>query len=252
MQALGLIETEGVLAAVVSVDTMLKAADVKLVDKIYVGGGLVSVAVTGDVGAVKVAIEAGAAAVNTLDSSLLISQHVIPRPQEDIKSIIRSEGSVIDEILSEDNLKETKEVKEETEEKGEARTEVKDKKDNKKTETEDKKETKDAKDIKTKKDKKEVKADKENEKKETKTEDNKRIDLPKIDLNKLKNKKEVDNLVNKHGIEVTIEALKEFKVVELRKLARKYEGFGIKGREISRAGKKLLLAEFRQYYGKDN
>lgn len=213
MQALGLIETEGVLAAIVSVDTMLKAADVRLVDKTYVGGGLVSVSVTGDVSAVKVAVEAGAASVNTLDNSLLVSQHVIPRPQEDIKDIIKSEGSVIDEIFSDVNLKENekRKVKEEVVE----------------VEAEAKKEKK-----------KEEKVDEENNEK--------------IDFKKLKNKKDVDNAVKNYGLNITIEALEEFKVVELRKLARKYNDFGIKGREISSAGKKLLITEFKNYYGKDN
>ncbi len=63
MQALGLIETKGLLAAVEAADTMVKSADVSIIEKTYVGGGLVTISVTGDVGAVKASIEAGVAAV---------------------------------------------------------------------------------------------------------------------------------------------------------------------------------------------
>jgi len=88
MQALGLIETKGLIAAIESADAMLKAADVNLLEKTYVGGGLVSIIVTGDVGAVKAAVEAGGAAVRKINSALLVSEHVIPRPHEDLEHIM--------------------------------------------------------------------------------------------------------------------------------------------------------------------
>ena len=88
MQALGLIETKGLIVATESADAMLKAADVKLLEKTYVGGGLVCIAVTGDVGAVKAAVEAGGAAVRKIDEKLLVSQHIIPRPHEELGNII--------------------------------------------------------------------------------------------------------------------------------------------------------------------
>jgi microcompartment protein CcmL/EutN len=90
MQALGLIETRGLLAAVESADAMLKAAEVTLIEKTYVGGGLVSIAVTGDVGAVTAAVEAGTAAVRQINSELLVSKHVIPRPHEELDDMIGS------------------------------------------------------------------------------------------------------------------------------------------------------------------
>jgi microcompartment protein CcmL/EutN len=90
MQALGLIETRGLLAAVESADAMLKAAEVTFVEKTYVGGGLVSIAVTGDVGAVTAAVEAGTAAVRQINSELLVSKHVIPRPHEELDDMIGS------------------------------------------------------------------------------------------------------------------------------------------------------------------
>ena len=88
MQALGLIETRGLVAAVESADAMLKAAEVELLEKTIVGGGLVSITVAGDVGAVKAAVDAGAAAVEQLNKNALVSQHVIPRPHESLEEFI--------------------------------------------------------------------------------------------------------------------------------------------------------------------
>lgn len=89
MQALGLIETKGLVAAVDSADAMLKAAEVTLIEKTYVGGGLVSIIVSGDVAAVKAAVEAGVAAVTQMNKELLVSQHVIPRPNQELHHLIR-------------------------------------------------------------------------------------------------------------------------------------------------------------------
>lgn len=88
MQALGLIETRGLLPAIECLDIMLKSAQVELIEKCNVGGGLVTIAVTGDVGAVQASVEAGASAAQQLGSDVLISRHVIPRPHNDIESII--------------------------------------------------------------------------------------------------------------------------------------------------------------------
>ena len=86
MQALGLIETRGTLAAIEAADAMVKAANVTLVGKEMVGGGLVSVLVRGDVGAVKAATDAGAAAADRIGE--LISVHVIPRPHSEVEIIL--------------------------------------------------------------------------------------------------------------------------------------------------------------------
>lgn len=84
--ALGMIETKGLVGAVEAADAMVKAADVRLVGKVQVGGGLVTVLVRGDVGAVKAATDAGAAAAQNVGE--LISVHVIPRPHSDIELIL--------------------------------------------------------------------------------------------------------------------------------------------------------------------
>lgn len=84
--ALGMIETKGLVGAIEAADAMVKAADVRLVGKVQVGGGLVTVMVRGDVGAVKAATDAGAAAASNVGE--LISVHVIPRPHSDIELIL--------------------------------------------------------------------------------------------------------------------------------------------------------------------
>lgn len=88
MQALGFIETKGMLAAIEAADAMLKAADVSLMDKTKVGGGLIAVTVTGDVAAVKAAVDAGAAAVERIEGAALVTRHVIARPHDEIKAVI--------------------------------------------------------------------------------------------------------------------------------------------------------------------
>lgn len=88
MQALGLIETKGLVAAIESADAMLKAAEVSLLEKTYVGGGLVTVMVCGDVGAVKAATDAGAAAAQRVGE--LLSVHVIPRPHQELNGVVVS------------------------------------------------------------------------------------------------------------------------------------------------------------------
>lgn len=89
MQALGMIETRGLLASVEAADAMLKAADVTFLDRTKVGGGLVTISVTGDVAAVKAAVDAGAAAAERLGEGLLVTQHVIARPQQDVELLFR-------------------------------------------------------------------------------------------------------------------------------------------------------------------
>jgi ethanolamine utilization protein EutM len=86
MQALGMIETKGLVGAVEAADAMVKAANVTLIGKVMVGGGLVTVMVRGDVGAVKAATDAGAAAAGKVGE--LISVHVIPRPHGEVEFIL--------------------------------------------------------------------------------------------------------------------------------------------------------------------
>ncbi|UCZ52761.1 BMC domain-containing protein [Bacillus shivajii] len=84
--ALGMVETKGLVGAVEAADAMMKAANVTLVGKEQVGGGLVTVLVRGDVGAVKAATEAGADAATRVGEFL--SVHVIPRPHQEVEKIL--------------------------------------------------------------------------------------------------------------------------------------------------------------------
>ncbi|WP_251158571.1 BMC domain-containing protein [Caniella muris] len=85
-EALGMIETRGLVGSVEAADSMVKAANVALVGKEQVGGGLVTVFVRGDVGAVKAATDAGAAAAERVGE--LVSVHVIPRPDASVEAIL--------------------------------------------------------------------------------------------------------------------------------------------------------------------
>ena len=85
-EELGLIETKGLVGSIEAADAMVKAANVYLIGKVLVGGGLVTVMVRGDVGAVKAATDAGAAAAQRVGE--LISVHVIPRPHGDVEMIL--------------------------------------------------------------------------------------------------------------------------------------------------------------------
>lgn len=86
MQALGMIETKGLLASVIAADTMLKSAQVSLAAKHKTGGGLVAVIVTGDVATVKAAVEAAKAAIEPFDC--MVSSHVIARPIGGLEPIV--------------------------------------------------------------------------------------------------------------------------------------------------------------------
>ncbi|MDQ8758828.1 BMC domain-containing protein [Streptococcus ruminantium] len=88
MRALGLIETYGFIGAIEAADVMLKVANVSLLKLEKVHGGLVTVSIEGDVGAVKVAVEAGASTVQRFGTEFLHSSHVIPRPDQQLSSIL--------------------------------------------------------------------------------------------------------------------------------------------------------------------
>lgn len=201
MQALGLIETKGLVAAIESADAMLKAAEVRLVEKTYVGGGLVTVTVTGDVAAVKAAVDAGSAAVRQLCNTLLLSQHVIPRPHEELENVIVDITS-LDNSLPATAVTEVKEVIS---------------------------------------DKEELEVEEEAVQVKEQAAEN-LIELQKEDL---------DKIVKKEGLEAALELLNKLRVVKLRNLARKYKGFGITGRDISKADKQTIMNEFKLYYSKE-
>ncbi len=89
-EALGLIETKGLVASIEAADAMVKAANVHLLGKEIIGGGYVTVMVRGDVGAVKASVEAGALAGRKVGE--LVSAHVIPSPHEEVETILPKKG----------------------------------------------------------------------------------------------------------------------------------------------------------------
>ena len=86
MEALGMVETRGLVAAIEAADAMVKAANVVLIGSEKIGSGLVSVMVRGDVGAVKAAVEAGKEAASRLGE--VVASHVIPRPHADVEKLL--------------------------------------------------------------------------------------------------------------------------------------------------------------------
>ena len=86
LEALGMVETKGLIGSIEAADTMVKAANVVLIGKEYIGAGYVTVMVRGDVGAVKAATDAGAAAARRVGE--LVSVHVIPRPHAEVERIL--------------------------------------------------------------------------------------------------------------------------------------------------------------------
>lgn len=85
-EALGMVETKGLVGAIEAADAMVKSANVALVGYEKIGSGLVTVMVRGDVGAVKASVDAGAAAAEKVGE--IVSQHVIPRPHTDVEKIL--------------------------------------------------------------------------------------------------------------------------------------------------------------------
>jgi ethanolamine utilization protein EutM len=85
--ALGIVETLGLAAGVEAADSMVKAANVTIVARQQVGGGLVAILIEGDVGAVKAAVDAGVAAASRVGK--VVSAHVIPRPHDDVASVLK-------------------------------------------------------------------------------------------------------------------------------------------------------------------
>lgn len=92
--ALGMVETKGLIGSIEAADAMLKAANVVLVGKENIGGGIVTIMVRGDVGAVKAATDAGATAAQRV--SELLSVHVIPRPHGEVSRILPNGGEKLE------------------------------------------------------------------------------------------------------------------------------------------------------------
>lgn len=226
MQAIGLIETKGLLASIESADVMLKTADVTLVSKTLVGGGLVTITVQGDVAAVKASVDAGAMAVKNICPNLLISQHVIPRPIDDIGELFQDDAKITphqvhkDEVqnpvLMEDEVIETQkseqfqEIIEENIEIEQEETKEKDVEDLDKEETQQ--ETQDIKE--EMQDIEEISTDKKNH----------HFDIKTIDKKNFK-RENLEKINKEFGKHTALKALERLNLAELRKLLKEYSEF---------------------------
>ena len=214
--ALGMIETKGLVGSIEAADAMVKAANVTLIGKVHVGGAYVTVMVRGDVGAVKAATDAGAAAAQRVGE--LISVHVIPRPHHEVEYILPS-LPLMDED-DDDNGPDSPQNGGESEPVDESPAEIEEPE-----ETAEPAEEPEAAPEEESAAPAEEASSAEEEPVETVVETEAETKSAKMS--------EVD-------IERELEGLA---VKELRKLARKTEGIAIVGREISAANKKLLISE---------
>jgi len=214
--ALGLIETRGLVAAIVAADAMLKASNVKLLGKEVTKAALVTIKVTGDVAAVKSAVDAGAAAANRIGE--VLSTHIIPQPDKQIVVIIPEIDS--QRIISQQQI------------------EIKEKPKSAKAQEPEKKPII------------EIKSEPFKEKTKTETSSETIARLRKEALGEedsqlefIEDEKEIPE--EKESQEINLGNLEALNVHQLRKLARSTEGFPIQGREISRANRSTLLGYFK-------
>ena len=124
MKALGLIETRGMVGAIVAADIALKTAQVELINKEYTKGGLVCIEFEGDVAAVKASVEAAVMAIK--DMGVLIASHVIPRPDDSVEKIIKRKVEPSIEEVTQKKVEETKKESKDIEEKSLENVELKD------------------------------------------------------------------------------------------------------------------------------
>lgn len=227
--ALGLIETKGLIGAIEAADAMVKAANVKLVSKEKITAALVTVKIIGEVAAVKSAVDAGAAAAQRV--SQLVSAHVIPRPDDQLEDIIFSP-----ELKPVKEKKESK-VAEEVEKEPIKSIEP----------TEEKEIEQPVKAIEIEKPKKKEKP--ESPVKESTSSASRLEALRKEAMQEITGDEEVQKEVEEATPQFTgpvpsKEELSALNVHKLRHLARSFENFPIKGREISRANRDELIEHF--------
>lgn len=108
MKALGFIETKGLISSIIAADVMVKAADVRILEKSQIGAGLVSIRITGDVGAVKAAIEAAVAVIEQMGEGFLVSKNIIARPSTELEKIFNDEKNEIVDIDYKEKILEEK------------------------------------------------------------------------------------------------------------------------------------------------
>lgn len=212
MQAIGMIETKGLLATIEAADAMVKSANVNILEKVYIGGGYVSVTVTGDVGAVKSAVDAGVSAVNRLGDNILVSHHVIARPHYELESIIETKPAI-------ERLEESIEEAVSCEIVGEAIKE-------------------------------EINENIEEEIINEALEEVEALEVVNNVMDLEFTKEELDKLVEEKGLDEAFEILGNLKVSKIRKLAKEFKNIDITSKAISKEDKDSLLIRLRNYYKK--
>lgn len=220
MQAIGMIETKGLLATIEAADAMVKSANVNILEKVYIGGGYVSVTVTGDVGAVKSAVDAGVSAVNRLGNNILVSHHVIARPHYDLESIMETKPAIerVEEAIEKKVLCE---IVEECIEEATSKTV---------DETVE-----------------------ESISEEIINEDSEEVQVLEV-LDKVLDlditKEELDKLVEEKGLDEAFKILNDLKVSKIRKLAKEFKNLDVTSKTISKEDKGSLLNRLRNHYKK--
>ena len=231
-QALGLLETRGLVASIEAADAMLKASKVRLVSKEKVTAGLITIVIVGDVAAVKASVDAGAAAAQRVGE--LVSIHVIPKPDDQIADILPIETEIPTET---EKKKEVKEKPVEPEQKVETFTEPK-------AEPEKKPVSKPEPEIKTREATKAPPVRRTPRTTSTKPESTTIDRLKKEALGgKVEEEKIGETEVKTSSAE--LKEIEKLNVHQLRRLARSTENFPIQGRVISRANRKELLDYFK-------
>ncbi|MCH7774815.1 MAG: BMC domain-containing protein [Bacteroidetes bacterium] len=219
-QALGLVETKGLVAAIEAADAMLKASRVRLVGKERALANLITIVVVGDVAAVKASVDAGAAAAQRVGE--LVSVHIIPRPDDQIGTILpigeRKKTLTAEKIVKSKPSKPAEKIIKEKEVKEELKAVLKVKHD-----------------ITPEEESKKVKTLK------TSSDTIERLKREALDkkFDEEKTKKQTSSN------EINMRELEKLNVHQLRRLARSTENFPIKGREISRANRGQLLDYFQ-------
>lgn len=242
MQAIGMIETKGLLASIEAADAMVKSANVNILEKVYIGGGYVSITITGDIGAVKSAVDAGVSAVNRLNEKSLVSHHVIARPHYDLERIIEttpaidrkekdSKQVIPEEIASEDSY-----------DKGKLPIEEIDKIDKIDKNLEEKSLVNMVEKAVNEVLQNEIIEDLEIESLDN--EDN--GEELEADLNK----EEIDKMVDEKGLEEAIGLLNNLKISKVRKLVREYKELELTNKTISKMDKKTLISKLKENYKK--
>ena len=256
MQALGMIETRGSVAAIEALDAMTKAADVTLVEKTLIGGGLVTVTVTGDVAAVHAAVDAGTAAVERLGENHLVTSHVIARPHEELSVMFNpTDPSGNEEGFKAEDTEENSmdlalgvieiEAKPAVDAEPESGVELA-------TDAEPESGVEQATDAELESGV-ELATDAESESGvEPATDAESTTGAESAPVMERKNgelsREYCDWLLKQKGKEALLLELQQTHVTKLRNLARNYPEIGIAGREISRANKVKLLEELKQWY----